>query len=408
MKSFTSSARLLKGCLYALSLIYACSPTGEEATFDPPTASSEPTLAGAGAGAGEVPGEVPREVPGEVPGEQGMAAGVQTGGGEFGGFEGGLEGGERPALSSEEWLVMRHPVGPDRRRFDCRAASDFEPPVIAERDPLCPLDLSCERRLIVAHRGAGGNLGYLAPENSLSAIRVALLMGVDGVELDVRTSADDQLVVIHDSTVDRTTSGTGEVEMMSLMSLKALTLTSPALRHPEAERGEFSCERIPTLQEALELTRGALFVDLDMKTSRVDLVVPLLAEMGLFDEVYVSVSNPEVAAAARALDARVRVQVRPDSPTELTAIDSLFAAFSALAAGRSPEIIEVPSTELEVFRPLLEGRDARLFTDGWGADLRAHTGDLSAYIELYERGAEVVQSELPLLILEALGRSLEP
>lgn len=189
---------------------------------------------------------------------------------------------------------------------------------------------------------------------------------------------------------------------MTLTELKALTLTPPPLRHPEAGEADFRCEQVPTLREALMMTKGRLFVDLDMKTSRVDLVLPLLTELELLDEVYISVSNSEVAARARALEPRARVQVRPDSPDELSAIDELFRE------DRSPEMIEVPSLDLEDFAPLMEGRDARLFTDGWGADFRAQAGDLSAYIDLYERGAEVVQSELPLLILKALDRAQDP
>lgn len=71
---------------------------------------------------------------------------------------------------------------------------------------------------IVGHRGASG----LAPENTLSGVRRAVDVGVDSVEFDVRETADDRLVVIHDSSVDRTTDGTGDVGDLTLAEIKRL------------------------------------------------------------------------------------------------------------------------------------------------------------------------------------------
>jgi len=63
------------------------------------------------------------------------------------------------------------------------------------------------RPLVIAHRGASG----LAPENTLAAFRLAIALGADGVEMDVRLSADRRPVVIHDRRIDRTTDGKGLV-----------------------------------------------------------------------------------------------------------------------------------------------------------------------------------------------------
>ncbi|HLG13159.1 MAG TPA: glycerophosphodiester phosphodiesterase family protein [Blastocatellia bacterium] len=64
-----------------------------------------------------------------------------------------------------------------------------------------------EAPLVIAHRGASG----LAPENTPAAFRLAMALGADGVEMDVQLSADDQVVVIHDARVDRTTRRRGPV-----------------------------------------------------------------------------------------------------------------------------------------------------------------------------------------------------
>src|SRR5207244_9942203 len=63
------------------------------------------------------------------------------------------------------------------------------------------------RRVVVAHRGVHTS----APENSLASVREAIALGVDMVELDVRTTRDGRLVLLHDETVDRTTDGSGRV-----------------------------------------------------------------------------------------------------------------------------------------------------------------------------------------------------
>lgn len=95
---------------------------------------------------------------------------------------------------------------------------------------------------IIAHRGSRGN----RPENTLEAFQEALKVSSDGIELDVHLSKDGQVVVIHDETVDRTTSGKGYVKDMTLKQLKELDAGS--WFDPK-----YSNARIPTLQEVLDL-----------------------------------------------------------------------------------------------------------------------------------------------------------
>ena len=74
------------------------------------------------------------------------------------------------------------------------------------------------RLLVIAHRGGGG----LFPENTLEAFQYSARIGVDILELDVHQTADGALVVIHDSTVERTTDGQGQVRDLTLADLKKL------------------------------------------------------------------------------------------------------------------------------------------------------------------------------------------
>jgi len=100
---------------------------------------------------------------------------------------------------------------------------------------------------VTGHRGAAG----LEPENTLRSIRKAIDLGVDSVEIDVRVTRDGYLVVIHDETVDRTTNGHGYVK----------DLTFNEIRRLDAGKGE----KIPTLEEVLNLTKGKVVLQIELK-----------------------------------------------------------------------------------------------------------------------------------------------
>ncbi len=96
--------------------------------------------------------------------------------------------------------------------------------------------------VIVAHRGASA----VAPENTMSAFLRAIEAGADAIEFDVQASSDGQLVVIHDSTIDRTTDGTGavfETDGATIAGLDAGSWFSP----------DHAGERVPTLADVLDL-----------------------------------------------------------------------------------------------------------------------------------------------------------
>jgi glycerophosphoryl diester phosphodiesterase len=102
-----------------------------------------------------------------------------------------------------------------------------------------------------AHRGASGR----APENTLLAFRYAFELGADAIECDVQLSADGAPIILHDATLERTTTGRGAAAALSLEELRQL----------DAGAGE----RIPTLQEVLDLCREAeKLVNLEIKAER--------------------------------------------------------------------------------------------------------------------------------------------
>jgi glycerophosphoryl diester phosphodiesterase len=107
---------------------------------------------------------------------------------------------------------------------------------------------------IVAHRG--GSL--LAPENTLSAFRNALNMGVDRIELDVQQTKDFVTVVMHDHTINRTTNGKGRVGALTYEKLKTM---DAGIKFSK----EFGGEQVPTLEEVLTLVDGKCTVMIEIK-----------------------------------------------------------------------------------------------------------------------------------------------
>lgn len=106
----------------------------------------------------------------------------------------------------------------------------------------------------IAHRGASA----YAPENTFAAFDKALALGVTHVEFDVHFSSDAHIVVIHDDTLDRTTSGSGPVVEQTLGNL--LSLDSG-----KWFSAEFTGEPIPTLAQLLERYKGRLHFHLEIK-----------------------------------------------------------------------------------------------------------------------------------------------
>lgn len=108
--------------------------------------------------------------------------------------------------------------------------------------------------IIFGHRGDSKH----APENTLAAFELAYKTGAPAIELDVMLSKDEELVVIHDHKVDRTTDGQGFVNQLTLQQLRNMDAGSKF-------SGKFKGEKIPTLDEVLDLISGDRLVNIELK-----------------------------------------------------------------------------------------------------------------------------------------------
>ena len=151
-----------------------------------------------------------------------------------------------------------------------------------------PLDCT-----VVAHRGWSAQ----APENTLAAIAAAVGAGAGGCEFDVYRSRDGVVVLMHDKTVDRTTDGTGKVTDLPLARLKTLDAGS-------WKGARFTGEKIPTLEEALNLLKGTgctAVVEIKMEgISRK--VIDAIRAAGMVEEAAIIAFNPTVVKEVRTLE----------------------------------------------------------------------------------------------------------
>ena len=157
---------------------------------------------------------------------------------------------------------------------------------------------------IWAHRGC--SMAY--PENTLEAFEVAAkLNGITGIELDVQLTKDKEIVVIHDETVDRTTSGTGNVCEYTLEEIKRLTIKSV----------NDTVTYIPTLEEVFELLapyckQNGLLINIELKTSRVryegieEQTMALVEKFGLEDYIVYSSFLPESVGLIKQINSKAK------------------------------------------------------------------------------------------------------
>jgi glycerophosphoryl diester phosphodiesterase len=148
--------------------------------------------------------------------------------------------------------------------------------------------------MVVAHRGCW----RLAPENSVRAIEECIRIGVDMVEIDIRRTADGQLVAMHDETVDRTTNGSGAVSEFTLNELRRLRLRAG----PGGSDAPLADQPIPTLEEVLAVARQGILVNLDVKSALRDASFELARKMGLEDRILIkmTLTSPQDAALSDA------------------------------------------------------------------------------------------------------------
>ncbi len=150
--------------------------------------------------------------------------------------------------------------------------SDPETDTRAERIVKTLHDTSSKSVLVASHRGDWRTF----PENSLPAIRSAIDKGVDIIEIDLKMTSDSVLILMHDASIDRTTTGRGRVCDITFDSICKVSL--------RAGQGAPTHWKVPTLEEALLLCKGRAVVNIDQGFQFYDRIHPLLERTGMLGQ----------------------------------------------------------------------------------------------------------------------------
>ena len=134
--------------------------------------------------------------------------------------------------------------------------------------------------IVVAHRGDWRNF----PENSLGAIDNAIKMGVDIVEVDFKRTQDGQLILMHDHTLNRTTTGKGKISECTLDSIRKLKLRNGCNIR--------TIHHVPTLEEALLHAKGKIMLNLDQADLYFDQIYELMKKTGTTRQIIMKGRKP--------------------------------------------------------------------------------------------------------------------
>ncbi len=227
---------------------------------------------------------------------------------------------------------------------------------------------SNRRVLVAAHRGGAS----AAPENTLAAIRKSIALGADYVEVDVRTTADGVLALMHDRTVDRTTDGTGEVAKLSWSEMSRLNANAS---------GRGGRQRIPTFEEAARLCRSRTGLYIDHKAASPSAVIAAL-DKAAFAGKAVVYGTPETLAEYRRI--RPKLAIMPDHPDTADLM-------AKLAAELHPETFD---GHLRDWTRDQVAQAHRLGAEVW-MDVMGPTDTEQGWAHAIEMGADALQTDHP-------------
>ncbi len=150
---------------------------------------------------------------------------------------------------------------------------------------------------ICAHRGAN----QTHPENTLAAFSEAVKLGAHMIEFDVRMTKDSKLVIIHDESVDRTTNGSGFIKDLTLEEIKSLDAGI-------WKSNDFKGERIPTINEVLEIVPQNIWLNLHLKGDQQlgEAVAKIIVEKGRKHQTIIACGS-DIEVGVRKIDSKVMV-----------------------------------------------------------------------------------------------------
>lgn len=256
--------------------------------------------------------------------------------------------------------------------------------------------------LVVCHRGDWRNF----PENSIPAIESVIEMGADVVELDIQLTKDSVLVLMHDGTIDRCTTGKGRVADLTYEELQKFYMKT-------AHGTRCSLDlKVPTLREALEVCKDRIVINIDKGYNHYGLVLALAEEMGVTEQILIKGSSSLASIREKMAANEQNLLYMPIiTPTNAKSM----ALFEEYIADDEPQLAyEICWGE---YTPEVESAMQRLIADGsklwvnslWNSlcgglsdDVAWVTSAEEVYGKLVDMGATMIQTDRPEYLLEYL------
>lgn len=256
--------------------------------------------------------------------------------------------------------------------------------------------------VVACHRGDWRNY----PENSIPAIESIIRMGADIMELDLKLTKDSVLVLSHDRTIDRCTTGKGLVSDYTLDELKKFRLKRA---HGVATDSLHIC----TLREALECCKDRICVNVDQGYEYYDLVLALTEELGVTDQILIKGKKPVAEVAGKMAAHERNMMYMPIIDIQKEAGKKLFNEY--METGTVPLAYEVcwrkmtPEVE-DCFKKIINSGSKLWINTIWGSlcgylddDKALDCGDPALiYDQVIGYGASLIQTDRPEQLLTYL------
>jgi glycerophosphoryl diester phosphodiesterase len=234
-----------------------------------------------------------------------------------------------------------------------------------------------KRIVVIAHRGAHRE----APENTLASLAQAIEIGCDYVELDVRRTKDGALVIMHDASVNRMTSGKGKIADLTLKEIRKLDVKS-------RQGAKWAGQKIPTFDEMLERAKGRMKIYVDHKQAPPAEVLAAINRHGMLHDVVVYGRGDTLREYKRLAP---DVWIMPGHPKSIAAID-------ALAHDLKPETLD--GSIVEWTQPQVEAAH-RNGAQVW-VDNRSDLDNEAGIKRAVELGVDAIQTDDPATVLRLL------
>ncbi|MCR4965943.1 MAG: glycerophosphodiester phosphodiesterase family protein [Bacteroidales bacterium] len=255
---------------------------------------------------------------------------------------------------------------------------------------------------VVSHRGDWRNW----PENSIPAIESAIKMGVDMVEIDVKMTRDGVLVLCHDWTIDRTTTGSGAVSDYTYEQLMAYDLKRG---HGIAIPGL----KIPTLRQALEVCKGRVLVNVDHGFDYYDQVLALTEELGVTGQVVIKSGRPRAEVDSIMNRHTVRMIYMPVLSISESTDMTLFKGYLEQAPVAFELCFNTLNDRVKMAASQVTAAGSKVWVNTlWGSlcgnhdDDRAYTASDpdEVYGPILELGTNIIQTDRPEFLINYLEK----